>query len=179
MATQDSHYLMNETKNSKSGCSFWLRKAVNEKKKKKGLSWSEISAPENPISMNTSPPSHCRFLIVSALSRYIFNNFIFNSLDKVFISHGCNSTYVYLLFQPIPLNQLMNPPFLLDFCDPWVSGFIPQFHTLHHTAQCNNSGSRGKNNFFQKEGNILLSSMHTHTSIGQFSVGYLGVLFHT
>ena len=166
---------MNETKNSKSGCSLWLRKAVNEREeKKKGLSWSEISAPENPISINTSSPSHCRFPIESTLCRYIFNN-----LDEVFISHGCNSTYVYLLFQPIPLNQLMNPPFLLDFYDPWISGFIPQFHTLHHTAQFNNSGSRGKNNFFQKEGNILLSSVHTHTSIGQFSLGYLGILFHT
>ena len=42
IATLDSLYLMNETKNSKSGCSLWPRKAVNEgEKKKKGLSWSK------------------------------------------------------------------------------------------------------------------------------------------
>ena len=35
IATLDSLYLMNETKNSKSGCSLWPRKAVNEGEKKK------------------------------------------------------------------------------------------------------------------------------------------------
>ena len=87
---------------------------------------------------------------------------IFDNLDKVFISHGCNSTYVYLLFQPIPLNQLMNPLFLFDFYDPWVSGFIPQFHTLHHTPQFNNSGSRGKNNFSKRRKYIVELCTHTH-----------------
>ena len=53
IATLDSLYLMNETKNSKSGCSLWPRKAVNEgKKKKKRFELEQISAPENPISIN-------------------------------------------------------------------------------------------------------------------------------
>ena len=53
IATLDSLYLMNETKNSKSGCSLWPRKSVNEgKKKKKRFELEQISAPENPISIN-------------------------------------------------------------------------------------------------------------------------------
>ena len=52
IATLDSLYLMNETKNSKSGCSLWPRKAVNEGEKKKRFELEQISAPENPISIN-------------------------------------------------------------------------------------------------------------------------------